>query len=132
MKLDVNQSTAAFVTFFLALILMAAALYLSFNEGDTGIVIVNYGAGFMCLFLASSSKFKRFKGLGIEAELRDKIDEADKLLSQLGALVTPIAEMVFSMTARLGRWCTSSDDMGPISPFSKRHFTARCFSSLDC
>ena len=28
--------------------------------------------------------------------------------------------------------CTSSDLMGPISPFSKRHFSADCFSSLAC
>jgi magnesium-transporting ATPase (P-type) len=28
--------------------------------------------------------------------------------------------------------CTSSDHMGPIGPFSKRHFFAGCFSSLAC
>jgi hypothetical protein len=28
--------------------------------------------------------------------------------------------------------CASSDHMGPISPFSKRHFSADCFSSLAC
>jgi putative transposase len=28
--------------------------------------------------------------------------------------------------------CTSSDLMGPISPLSKRHFSAHCFSSLAC
>jgi serine/threonine protein kinase len=28
--------------------------------------------------------------------------------------------------------CTSSDHMGPIDPVSKRHFSARCFSSLAC
>ena len=28
--------------------------------------------------------------------------------------------------------CTSSDHMAPIGPFSKRYFSASCFSSLDC
>jgi len=28
--------------------------------------------------------------------------------------------------------CTSSKDMAPIGPFSKRHFSAGCFSSLTC
>ena len=28
--------------------------------------------------------------------------------------------------------CTSSDLMGPFDPISKRHFSARCFSSLAC
>ncbi len=27
--------------------------------------------------------------------------------------------------------CTSSDHMGPMAPLSKRHFSARCFFSLD-
>ena len=27
--------------------------------------------------------------------------------------------------------CTSAKDMVPIGPFSKRHFSASCFSSLD-
>ena len=31
-----------------------------------------------------------------------------------------------------GLWCTSSKDMAPIGPFSKRHFSAGCFSSLTC
>ena len=28
--------------------------------------------------------------------------------------------------------CTSSEHMGPLEPFSKRHFSARTFSSLAC
>jgi len=28
--------------------------------------------------------------------------------------------------------CASSDLMGPIDSFSKRHVSASCFSSLDC
>lgn len=32
----------------------------------------------------------------------------------------------------LSRDCTSSKDMAPIGPFSKRHFSAGCFSSLTC
>ena len=28
--------------------------------------------------------------------------------------------------------CTSSDHMAPMGPLSKRHFSARCFSSLAC
>ena len=28
--------------------------------------------------------------------------------------------------------CTSSEHVGPLEPFSKRHFSARTFSSLAC
>ena len=31
-----------------------------------------------------------------------------------------------------GLHCTSSDHMAPMGPFSKRRFSAACFSSLDC
>jgi hypothetical protein len=33
---------------------------------------------------------------------------------------------------RLSVDCTSSEHMAPLEPFSKRHFSARTFSSLAC
>jgi len=48
---------------------------------------------------------QKFKGLGIEAELLDrKIEEAEELLSRLRGITAPIAEMLFSTSARMGRW----------------------------
>lgn len=38
----------------------------------------------------------------------------------------------FQVEASILRICTSSKDMAPIGPFSKRHFSAGCFSSLAC
>jgi hypothetical protein len=55
-----------------------------------------------------------------------------------GAKVTDLVRQHGFSEQSFYRWkskfggCTSSDLMGPIDPFSKRHFSASCFSSLDC
>lgn len=93
--------------FIAALLLLGAGTYLSFH-GLIGAATVTYGTAVLCLIFSFLSEFKTFKGLGIEAELFDrKIAEADKLLSQLRDICTPIAEMLFTTASRMGRWGSS-------------------------
>jgi len=92
------------VVFLAALGLFGAGVALGFQD-KAGAATATYGAAVLCLIFVFLPEFKRFKGLGIEAELLDrKLEEADKLLSQLRDLATPIAEMLLSSVARSGRW----------------------------
>lgn len=102
------------VIFITALILFAFGVLLGFEDKVTA-ATATYGAAVLSLIFSFLPKFKKFKGLGIEAELLDKkIEEADTLLSQLRDVSIPIAEMVLSSTARMGRW-----DSG--MPRNKKH-----------
>jgi phage terminase large subunit-like protein len=54
-------------------------------------------------------------------------DQVDALSQALAWLQQRLSKVLFEFD-----FCTSSDHMGPIGPFSKRHFFAGCFSSLAC
>ena len=60
-------------------------------------------------------------------ELLIYYDALHKDLSQMKGMVSSSPIGIF-----VPNWCTSSDLMGPLGPISKRHFSARCFSSLAC
>ena len=50
-------------------------------------------------------------------------------------LLRPEVEKAYGYTHAIkigGDICTSSEHVGPLEPFSKRHFSARTFSSLAC
>ena len=69
-----------------------------------GAQTATYTAAVLSLIFAFLPEFKKFKGLGIEAELLDKkIEETEELLAQLRNITSPIAEMLISTTARSGR-----------------------------
>lgn len=72
-------------------------------EDKTASSTVTYTAGFVCLFFVFLSEFSKFKGFGLEAELREKIKEADEALQQLRKVSLPVSEMLFTMAARFGR-----------------------------
>lgn len=92
------------IIFIVAILLFIAGVWLGYID-KTGIAIATYGAAVLSLIFAFLPEFKKFKGLGIEAELLDrKIEETDRLLKQLRDITTPIAEMLISSTARAGRW----------------------------
>lgn len=87
-----------------SLVLLASGIALSFLD-KAAAAGVTYSAAVLCLIFVFLPEFKRFKGLGIEAELLDrKIEEADQLLTRLRGITVPIAEMLLSTTARMGRW----------------------------
>ena len=87
-----------------ALVLLAAGVALSYLD-KTGGATATYAAGILCLVFVYLSQFKRFKGFGMEAELLEKkIEEADEVLRRLREITVPIAHMLFSVVARMGRW----------------------------
>ncbi len=91
------------IIFLVSISLFGAGVSLSFLNQVSG-AIATYGAGVLTLIFAFLSEFKTFKGLGIEAELLDKkIEEADDLISRLRNISIPLAEMLLSSTARMGR-----------------------------
>ncbi len=89
------------------LLLLGMGVVLSYQD-KLGGATATYGTAIVCLIFVFLSDFKRFKGLGIEAELLDqKIEEADELLARLRGITAPLAEMLFSLAARMGRWGTA-------------------------
>ena len=87
-----------------AMILLSCGVGLSLMDKIGG-ATVTYGAAIFCLIFAFLPNFKWFKGLGVEAELLErKIEEADVILGHLRSLSVPLAELLFTMVARLGRW----------------------------
>lgn len=91
------------IIFIVAILLFGAGIWLGYMD-KTGVATATYGAAVLSLIFAFLPEFKKFKGLGIEAELLDKkIEETDKLLKQLRDITAPIAEMLVSSTARAGR-----------------------------
>ena len=88
--------------------LMLVTVYLSIYNQITSAIFVTI-VGFMCLFFAYLSRFKRIsiKSLGIEAELwEQKQEEATKLADTLRSLSLVFAELGLSLSARMGRWDT--------------------------
>lgn len=64
---------------------------------------ITYAVGILTFVFIFLPEFKKFKGLGIEAELFDKkIEEADNLLNKLRAVMIPVAKLLLDCTDRVG------------------------------
>ncbi len=69
-----------------------------------------FGIGFFCFFYANISRFKRFKGLGFEAELwEDKQREAAALVDKLKAIISIYSNEVILSNVQAGRWDGGTD-----------------------
>jgi hypothetical protein len=100
--------------FITALVLFASGIGFGFLD-KVSASVATYAAAVLGLVFVFLPEFKKFKGLGIEAELLDrKIEEADKLIAQLRDITVPIAEMLLSATARMGR-------LGSAMPRHQKH-----------
>lgn len=109
------------IVFVMGLILFGAGFYLCYRD-KTGAATATYAAGVLCLIFAFLPEFKRFKGFGVEAELLErKIVEADETIARLRNLSKPLAELMFTIVARSGRW----DSMVP------RHDRYRIMEQLE-
>jgi hypothetical protein len=65
----------------------------------------SFAMGFLCFLFASVARFKRFKGLGFEAELwEDKQKEAAELIDRLKAIVAIYTREVVLSKVTQGRW----------------------------
>ncbi len=74
---------------------------------DAGIV---FGLGFLSSIYANVARFKRFKGLGFEAELwEDKQKEAADLIERLREVVSIYTREVILLKVKAGRWGRVAD-----------------------
>lgn len=73
-------------------------------EDVTGAAAV-FGMAFLSFLYANLSRFKRFKGLGFEAELwEDKQKEAESLIQRLSEIVAIYSREVIHTKIRANRW----------------------------
>jgi hypothetical protein len=92
------------IIFIVAILLFISGVGLGYMD-KVGAATATYTAAVLSLIFAFLPEFKKFKGLGIEAELIDKkIEETDHLLKQLRDITAPISEMLISSTVRAGRF----------------------------
>lgn len=69
-----------------------------------------FGLSFFCFFYANISKFKRFKGLGFEAELWDeKQKEASQVVEELKRVFKMYSREMLIGKAMSGRWDSGGD-----------------------
>lgn len=90
--------------FVCACILFIAGIGLGYSS-EPASAAATLAAGVLCLIFAFLSRFKRFKGLGIEAELwEQKQEEAARLIQVMRSLSAAVAGQLISVSARMGRW----------------------------
>ena len=89
------------------LIGLAAFAYLVYGVIESKPVTesaVIFGIGFFCFFYANISRFKRFKGLGFEAELwEDKQKEAAQLIDSLRDIISIYSAEIITSSVKSGR-----------------------------
>ncbi|MFW7358320.1 MAG: hypothetical protein ACODTL_20480 [Brucella sp.] len=92
----------------IGLILLVHALHLIFDDQITNAGVV-FGLGFLSFIYANVSRFKRFKGLGFEAELwEDKKKEAEGLIERLKEVVSIYTREVVLGKVKEGRWSSGA------------------------
>jgi hypothetical protein len=91
------------------LALLGTSLTLIYQEKVTEAAAV-FGLGFLSFIYANVARFKRFKGLGFEAELwEDKQKEAADLIERLREVVSIYTREVILGKVTAGRWGTKTD-----------------------
>ena len=86
------------------LVFLGTCFYLIYNDKITEAAVV-YGLAFLSFIYANVARFKRFKGLGFEAELwEDKQKEAADLIERLRDVVSIYTREVILGKVKSGRW----------------------------
>lgn len=94
--------TTALIT--VSVILMIGGLVIA-SGGNAAGATATYVAAVFCLVFAFLSQFKKFSGLGFTGETWErKMEEADELIGRLKGLAAVVADPLFMVAARLGRW----------------------------
>lgn len=79
-------------------------------NGDVAGSSATFAMAFFSFFYANISRFKRFKGLGFEAELwEDKQREAEQLIDRLKAVVSVYTREIVMGRVKRGRWGDGED-----------------------
>lgn len=95
------------------------------TQGKITEAAASFGIGFLSFLYANLSQFKRFKGLGFEAELwEDKQKEAEALISRLKNVVSIYTHQIVRNNILRGRWVDDEgweDTWKLFSDLSKQH-----------
>lgn len=92
--------------FLIALSLIGAGVIVTLSTGPTeGTIIIVTGFGLMVL---TQFEWHEIKLLGMEAKLRDTINDAEKVLESLRKVSLPISEVAISLASRTGRMDTAT------------------------
>jgi hypothetical protein len=95
---------------FLTALMFLAFSVLSFVRSDIAGATATFVMFFLCLIYVNVSRFKRFKGLGFEAELwEDKQKEAADLIDRLQNIVKVYTHEIVMMKVMAGRWGGASN-----------------------
>jgi len=105
------ETGARVLLFIMGVCLIGYGAYLGSTESGTASAVVLNGTGIICLIFSYLSKFKKFKGFGIEGELwEERQHEAEELITSiksevdnLHAIVTTVAESSFTSIVSIGR-----------------------------
>lgn len=82
----------------------------AFLNADIAGATAAFAMFFLCLIYGNVSRFKRFRGLGIEAELwEDTQKEAANLIDRLKNIVQVYTQEIVMMKVMSGRWGGTSD-----------------------
>lgn len=74
-------------------------------QGDITAASASFGLGFLSFIYANVARFKKFKGLGFEAELwEDKKKEAEHLIERLKEVVSIYTREIVLSKVKDGRW----------------------------
>lgn len=89
-------------------------------NGDVAGASATFGMAFFSFIYANISRFKRFKGLGFEAELwEDKQKEAEQLIDRLKEVVSVYTREIVMGRVKQGRWANGADWKGHWSVYSE-------------
>lgn len=88
----------------LAVVSLGGAIWLAFQDRTASGGLLA-GLGLLLLAFVQLSRFKRFKGMGFEAELWEaKQEEAEDLINRTRALLAILSGAMLRSAPRMGRW----------------------------
>ena len=91
-----------------AVVLVFAGRFL--YQSQMSAFATSFGIAFFCFFYANLARFKKFKGLGFEAELwADKQKEAEDLIGRLKEVYEIYSNEILISKAKEGRWGSSEN-----------------------
>lgn len=110
-----KNSTTQRILLIVAVTLLLAGVYFS-SLGNIAGAVPTYAAAFLCLIFMYLPHFKKFKALGIEAELlTQKMDEYDKTGDMLRRFWKPDGDnTIVASNQKLREWM-KENDLGKIS-----------------
>ncbi|MDD9340148.1 MAG: hypothetical protein PV362_10975 [Providencia heimbachae] len=102
--MDKKNSDTESIFFTIGLIFLIYCLA-SVWEGNVKNASIIFGMSFLCFIYANISNFKKFKGLGFEAELwEDKKKEVEELVERLQEIIAIYSSEILITAVKSNRW----------------------------